>query len=124
MNSAEFKTMREAVGLTTGPLAKMAKVDQRTVRYWESGRTKPPEQACKILLDLDAMLNRTKAEAVMLYSEKKPDTVLLLRYRTDKELHKANPDFKGLPVTVHAALLHRLTHHFMSLGVPVSIEYA
>ena len=123
MNSAEFKTLREAVGLSVSNVANLANVGERTVRYWEAGRNSPPQEISNRLSDINEMLERSANEAIKIYEEKMPDEVVLYRYVSDKELHKAHKGFKDLPVTVHAALLFRVKHYLNTLSVPVSIEY-
>lgn len=39
MHPAEFKTLREAVGLSISTLVNVIDVDERTLRKWESGKS-------------------------------------------------------------------------------------
>ena len=123
MNSAKFKTLREAIGLSVTDLATIASVQPRTARYWESGRNVPPEEVSKSLVSIDVMLSHSVEQAIKLYQDKNPDEILLYRYVNAEELHKAHPEFKGLPVSTHAAMLYRVSKRFEEMGVPVSIEY-
>ena len=43
MTPAELKTVREACGLPQSWLAHRAQVNERTVRYWESGKSSVPD---------------------------------------------------------------------------------
>jgi len=123
MNPAKFKTIREAIGLSISELSDIADVQPRTVRYWESGRNTPPDDIAQQLTLIDSILDSQVNHAIAIYQEKKPDEVVLYRYVNCDELYKAHPEFKGLPVTTHAAMLYRALRKFEGIGVPVSIEY-
>jgi len=129
MNSAEFKTLREAVGLSVSHVAKLAGVSERSVRYWESGRTSPPDDVSEQLTDIDAMLNDGVNNTLFFVNEmiNKHDTIgefNLVRYRDDKKLWKKHPEFKKLPVAVHAAYLARVKRALEANGDTVNIIYS
>lgn len=53
MTPAEFKTIRESLGLTAQWIAENAGVKLRTAQYWEAGRMAVPvdvEQVCWTVL--------------------------------------------------------------------------
>lgn len=120
MNGAEFKTLREACGLTVPDMAKLAisprtgePVGERTVRYWESGSVPVPDDVADMLIKLDAMLSHAADQALETWraAVKKhgqgPDMVYLVRYRENEDLWRYRTDMKGLPATCHAALINR-----------------
>ena len=115
MTSAELKTLREACGLSQEWLAQRARVNQRTVRYWESGKSPVPEDVAEIISGIDATLNaaaeqaREQARRLSL-AHGKPEAVTLFRYSSDAELWEGRPDMSGLPAKCHAALLARARH--------------
>lgn len=128
MTSAELKTMREAVGLTVPELAALADVQERTVRYWESGRNQVPEDVTDLVSRIDAMLNSLVAQTVDLVRSKikahgKPIGITLLRYRENADLWRFRPDFKPLPTTTHGALLARTRAALADLHVETRIVY-
>jgi len=120
MNGAEFKTLREACGLTVPDLAKLAisprtgeAVGERTIRYWESDSVPVPGDMAEMLDKLDAMLSISADQALEAWREAVkqhghgPDLVYLVRYRENEDLWRFRPDMKGLPATCHAALINR-----------------
>lgn len=120
MNGAEFKTLREACGLTVPDMAKLAisprtgeAVGERTVRYWESGSVPVPDDVAEMLKQLDAILSRAAEQALETWRTavqthgQGPDLVYLVRYRENEDLWRYRPDMKRLPATCHAALINR-----------------
>lgn len=120
MNGAEFKTLREACGLTVPDMAKLAisprtgeAVGERTVRYWESGSVPVPGDVAEMLEQLDTMLSHAADQALETWRAavqthgQGPDLVYLVRYRENEDLWRYRPDMKGLPATCHAALINR-----------------
>ena len=64
MHPAEFKTLRESLGLTISTLVKVIDVDERTLRKWESGKKQPPQGVVDTLVGFDDLVNKTVAEMV------------------------------------------------------------
>ena len=125
MTSAELKTRRESLGLTADWLAKKARVQLRTVRYWEAGRNKVPDDVAELITTLDAW--RESAVSAMVQSctaaTPAPDEVVLLRYRDDEQLWAHHPGFEGLPVTFHASALLASQKALQTSGCRVKIVY-
>lgn len=130
MTPAELKTIRESLGLSSKWLADRAGVRQRSVEYWEAGRSRVPEDVAEVLLKLDAQFAEATRQALAVVDEQTvkqgqpPETVNLYRYRDDAALWEARPDMRGLPVTAHAALLARVRLALLARGQPAVIEYA
>jgi len=129
MNSAAFKTLREAVGLSVSNVAKIAKVGERTVRYWESGRNQPPEDISQRLIEIDNQLEQGVKYTLafvdeMLAKHGSIDEFNLLRYTDEKQLWKKHPEFKKLPVTTHAAYLARVKRALEDKGAVVNLTYS
>ena len=129
MNSAEFKTAREAVGLSVSQVAKIANVGERTVRYWESGRNKPPADVSKKIIEIDNQLEEGVKNTILFVKEMKEkhgkiDEINLLRYTNDDELWEKHAEFKGMPVTVHAAYLGRVKRELEKQNVVVNLAYS
>lgn len=131
MTGAELKTLREALGLPVNWVAKIMGVQDRSVNYWEAGRYPVPRDVRDTLLELENILNslvdRHEEEILKILVQQpvQPKNVTLLRYRTDDDLYRFQPDFKNslLPTTYHAALLARLSRRLAQKGINASIVY-
>ncbi|WP_424195577.1 helix-turn-helix domain-containing protein [Ampullimonas aquatilis] len=128
MNPAEFKTLREALGLTLNWVAEQAGVGIRTCQYWESGRSEPPADVVEMLQRLDAQIDRVVVETVDAYVDVsdengEPVDIELYRYRENIDLWSARPEMRPLPVTYHAAMVFRIAKALRNIGLTVSITY-
>lgn len=128
MTSAEFKTMRESLGLTIPWVADNAGVKLRTVQYWEAGRMSVPADVVNMLDHIDQRLNISVAQAIAYIDEMTiqhgtPVEITLVRYRNDTDLWRFRPDMKPLPATTHAAMLSRLRRVLWSKSIPSVIEF-
>lgn len=128
MTPAELKTIREAVGLSVPDLAALAHVQERTVRYWESGRNAVPADVCAMVLAIDKQLADLTAQTLLFVRELidkqgQPENITLLRYRENSDLWHFRPDFKPLPATTHGALLARCRAALADLHVATRIVY-
>lgn len=130
MTPAELKTIRESLGLTAQWLADRAGVLQRSVQYWEAGRSRVPEDVAELVSRIDAQFAEATRQALAVADEQTakqghpPEVVRLYRYRDDAALWEARPDMDGMPVTAHAALLARVRLAMLARGQAVVIEYA
>jgi transcriptional regulator with XRE-family HTH domain len=125
---AELKTLREAVGLSVPDLASLTKVQERTVRYWESGRNSVPDDVAETVLKIDEMLDAIVENSLatvrdLIKNAGEPEEVVLLRYRENADLWRFLPEFKPLPATTHAAMLARLRGELADMYVPSRIVY-
>ncbi|QIQ21456.1 helix-turn-helix domain-containing protein [Zophobihabitans entericus] len=130
LSKAEFKTLREALGLSIQDLARWAKVDERSVRRWESfsEQNMPPKQVALNLLKLEADINFVAEQGLIMAREKytehtELEKIVLIRYKTNEELWHAKPDMNGLPTTTHAVLLFKTMNLLKNAGFDVVIEY-
>ena len=130
MTGAELKTLRESLGLSVAWLAVQAGVQERTVRYWESGRVAVPVDVAGLIARIEASTGEHVAQALAVVAETTadqgaaPESVDLRRYGTDDELWRAHPGLRPLPATWHAATLARVRRALAEQGVPARIEYA
>jgi DNA-binding XRE family transcriptional regulator len=128
MHSAEFKTLRESLGLTISTLVKIVDVDERTLRKWEAGKKQPPQGVVDTLLGFDNLVNKTVAEIFTQHQESMKNGgqqgVVLERFVEIEDLVKAFPAFEGLPTMTFGVVLFRVRQRFIDLGIPVSIIYA
>lgn len=129
MTPAELKTLREACGLAVADLAAMAGVQERTVRYWESGHTAVPADVADQIDAIDRRLTEMAMAAVQQVRDiaaqhgALPESVALVRYREGADLWQHQPEFRPLPVTTHAALLARARAALADLHVKTTIVY-
>lgn len=129
MTPAELKTTREACGLSVPDLAALAGVQERTVRYWESGHTAVPDDVAETVQRIDAMLTQAADQAVAQVRELQaqhgsvPEEIVLLRYPSTADLHLYQPEMRPLPATCHAAMLYRTRSALADLHVPSRIIY-
>ena len=126
MTGAEFKTIREACGLSVQDFAKIVGVEERSIRYWESGKQTPrTNDVANALLSIDAFLDQA-ADTVLQFVKSAPQlpvNIVLLRYRENHDLWAAMPEWKPLPVTCHAAGIARSRAALADLHVKTRIVY-
>ena len=123
LSAAEFKTLRESVGLSLDEAGPCCGVSRRTVLNWETGKHRIPQAAAETLLDLDETLDERAEASLELALEKNPDRVLLWRYQTLTDLLAAHPDWPW-PLGVHEAMLARTRKRLIAADFEVAIEYS
>lgn len=123
MHCAEFKTLREAVGLSISTLVKVIDVDERSIRKWESGKKKLPQDVVDAVLAIDQLINDTANQAFAEFQASPQESVVLKRYIEEEDFLNAHPEFEGLPITTYGVSLFRLRQKFIDAGIAVSIEY-
>lgn len=114
MTPAEFKVVREFLGLTGDWLARHLRVNPRTVRSWEQGRDPIPDG---VRLELEELERRTAAY-VNAYIERLmdvPDPVVVT-YRNDAEYRAADPD-SPFPASWHRAVIARVAQEVPALSI-------
>ena len=128
MTPAELKTLRESLGLTLNWMAEQTGVKLRSVQYWESGERSVPDDIAQMLYSIDEALeqmvtgSRDQVRA-MVEEDGAPNGIDLIRYKTDKDLHKYHPNLAPLPATTHATMLARLRREFLRMGIETRIVY-
>lgn len=130
MTPAELKTLREACGLSLPHLAALSGVQERTARYWESGQTIVPADVAAMITQLDAQLTHAAqqgASTITDYASAHPgqqlSDVVLVRYKSDADLHRFRPDMQGLPTTSHAAIIYRARTLLARSSIPCRIVF-
>ncbi|WP_368648955.1 DUF4447 family protein [Castellaniella ginsengisoli] len=113
MNGATLKTIREALGLSVPWFANFCSVQERTVRHWESGRNTVPIAVAaairefeKAAAELVTQLVDQARTAIAVYGMPK-GPILAVRYASDEDLNRYQPNMAGLPATFHAAAIAR-----------------
>ncbi|MEH6347444.1 MAG: helix-turn-helix domain-containing protein [Bermanella sp.] len=123
MSAAEFKTLREAVGLSISTLVKVIDVDERSIRKWESGKKKVPQDVFEKVVAIDKLLTDTANEEIEKFKAAPTDSVVLQRFIDEDDLHEEHPEFEGLPIMSYGAMVYRLRQKYLDLGVLVTVEY-
>lgn len=129
MTNAELKTLRESLGLPLQWVADQAHVRLRTAQYWEQGRNPVPGDVAQMMRRVDAHLWDIVAQAVAQVKAAAdeagslPGQIDLVRYRTDADLWRYQPDFAPLPATCHGMMLSRVIHALEPLHVAIRIVY-
>jgi len=115
MTPAEFKVVREFLGLTGDWLARHLRVNPRTVRSWEQGRDPIPDG---VRLEIEK-LERVTAEFVSGVIAKLmdyPGDPVVVTYRNDKEYHAAHPE-SPFPASWHRAVIARVAQEVPALSI-------
>ena len=114
MTPAEFKVVREFLGLTGDWLAAHLGVSARTVRHWEQGKYAIPDG---VRLELEDLERRT-GEFVGGIVEKLMDLPDpgVITYRDDAEYKAAHPDAE-FPASWHRAVVARVAQEVPGLSI-------
>ena len=129
MTGAEYKTRREAFGLSAAEAAEFHRLkSDRTIRHWESGRSPVPEGAAAELLALDRRIDHAAGEATAHYREQlaqhgQLQTIELYRYSTPEAYAASRSDREGLPIGSHPVLIDRTRRALEAAGAHVAILY-
>lgn len=129
MTGAELKTIREYLGLPASWLAAKAEVRERTVNYWESGKTPVPDDVVELMGGLLGKRAHAVERALRLVEDVEvkqggtPHVVTLRRFKHELDLWQAHPEMDGLPATYHAAMLFELKKELEKRGIVVEIIY-
>ena len=128
MNSAEYRTLREACGMTARDAAAFHGVAERTIVHWESARNGIPDGAAEELMRLNARIDRAVLEAVDLYTDLhakhgETDAVNLFRYRTAEDYARCRAAGEGLAHACHNALIGRMMTALARIGARVVIAW-
>jgi hypothetical protein len=114
MTDAEFRMVREYLGLTGDWLAGHLGVNPRTVRSWEQGRHPIPDG---VRLEMERLEQQTSefvgAVVAQLLDIAEPTVIV---YRSDAEYHAAHPEIK-FPASWHRMVVARVAQEVPGLGI-------
>lgn len=114
MTDAEFRVVREYLGLTGDWLATHLGVTARTVRHWEHGKYPIPDGVRLAVEDLEERTAQFVAAVVKELLDV-PDPVVVV-FRTDAEYHRAHPEIE-FPASWHRAVVARVAQEVPGLGI-------
>ena len=123
MSAAEFKTLREAVGLSISTLVKVIDVDERSIRKWESGKKKVPQDVFDQVEAIDQLISKTANDQFESLKATTDEPVVLYRFIDEDDLYEAHPEFEGLPIMSYGAVVYRLRQKLLDAGLKVAVEY-
>lgn len=114
MTDAEFKVVREYLGLTGDGIAEYLTVSSRTVRHWEQGKYLIPDGVRLAVERLEAEASRQVAAGVKALVDA-PEPVLVLA-RTESE----RPDGNDWPLGWSRAVAARIAQEVPGLSIMYS----
>ena len=129
MSSAEFRTLREACGLTrveANDLLGMNSAKAIGIQQWEAGTRSVSSEGASHIRYLDGLIReRVDSIARPLLSITDPGTVRLTRYRTREAYEAGEPEHvaAGLPFACWPATLARLTDGLARLRIKYVISW-
>lgn len=127
MTPAQLKTIREYLGLPVSWLAKQANVLERTVRYWESGRTKIPEDVSSSIAEILCIIEKESEELYnhLLVAYEKEDEIIIERFKEDKDLWSFDSIMKDLkmPASSQSLIIMKVVQRLESEGKKYKIIY-
>jgi transcriptional regulator with XRE-family HTH domain len=114
MTAAEFRVIREYLGLTGDWLARHLGVNPRTVRSWEQGRDPIPDG---VRIEVERLEQQT-AEFVGTVVAGLADEIdpLVGVFRSDEEYHAHHPE-QPWPASWHRAVVARVAHEVPALRI-------
>jgi hypothetical protein len=114
MTDAEFKVVREFLGLSGDWLAAHLGVSGRTVRHWEQGKYPIPDGVRLAMEDLEARTGEFISGVIQKLMDL-PDPGVIT-YRTDAEYHAAHPEVP-FPASWHRAVIARVAQEVPALAI-------
>ncbi|WP_399553864.1 DUF1870 family protein (plasmid) [Streptomyces anulatus] len=114
MTDAEFRIVRDWLGLTGDWLAAHLNVSPRTVRHWEQGKYAIPDGVRLELERLEAQTGEFVGNAIAALLDVPEPGVLT--YRTDTEYHTAHPEVP-FPASWHRAAVARIAQEVPGLAI-------
>jgi hypothetical protein len=114
MTDAEFRVIREFLGLTGDWLAQHLNVSARTVRHWEQGKHPIPDGVRLEIERLEAETGEFIGVCVKALMDL-PDPGVYV-YRNDAEYHAANPGVKW-PASWYRAVVARVALEVPGLAI-------
>lgn len=114
MTDAEFRVVRDWLGLTGDWLAGHLGVSPRTVRHWEQGKYAIPDGVRVELEDLEARTRAFVGGAIaQLLDIPEPG---IITYRNDAEYHAAHPEIP-FPAAWHRQVVARIAQEVPGLAI-------
>lgn len=114
MTDAEFRTIREWLGVSSEWLAGHLGVSTRTIRHWEAGKYPIPDGVRLEIERLEEQTGEFVGRVVDALLDV-PDPVVVV-YRSDAEYHAAHPEV-GFPASWHRRVIARAAMEVPALQI-------
>lgn len=114
MTPAEFRVIREFLGLSGPWLASHLGVSDRTIRHWEAGRYPIPDGVRIVVEQIEADAGRAVSTGIDALMDV-PDPAILT-YGSDEEYHAAHPEIT-YPASWHRAVVARIAQEVPGLVI-------
>lgn len=111
MTSAEFRILRERLGVEVGWLADEFGVSVRAVNRWETGQRPVSHRRADQIRSMVAATDHFIARIVAELTLDDDDSPVLLTYRSDAEYRREHPDLPW-PAAWHRAAMGRVVERF------------
>ncbi|SDD88126.1 hypothetical protein [Kordiimonas lacus] len=126
MTPAEFKALREGLGLSERDVSMLTMAKEAQIKAWEQGLEDVPEAEGGLLMDIEREVERRLAEALKRALAR--DAVTLKRFKSPLDFKKTGPDMSPIPSMLayrcHSALIGRLYRALRRAGRDVTIIYS
>ncbi|NVJ97793.1 MAG: hypothetical protein HWE25_06550 [Alphaproteobacteria bacterium] len=126
MTPAEFRVLREGLGLAERDVSMLTLATETQIKMWERGSEPVPEREGGLVADLDREVERRLAEALVRAVSREEITLKLFKNAMD--FKKAGPDMSPIPPMLayrcHCALVGRLARALRRDGKTVDIVYS
>ncbi|WP_433460676.1 helix-turn-helix domain-containing protein [Micromonospora sp. CA-248212] len=116
MTDAEFRVVREHLGLTGDWLAGHLGVSARTVRHWEQGKYPIPDGVRLAMEGLEAETAQFVTAIVGTLLASNETDLVVLTYRSDADYRAAHPDLDW-PASWHRAVVARVAQEVPALSI-------
>jgi hypothetical protein len=129
LSTVEAKTLRGAIGLSSGQLGLVFNCDAMHVNRWESDSSKETPTPWQIERMLDILKLATnhvdkgiEKANVIIQSNDGDSTIKLLRFNDVEELRKLDVEVGKLPIQVHYKIIERLYTNLIFIdGVKIAV---
>lgn len=116
MTPAEFRVVREYLGLTSDWLAEHLRVTPRTVRYWEQGKYPIPDGVRLAIESLERETTEFVDAIVENLLASNDADLAVITYRDDAEYRAVHPHLKW-PARWHRAVVARVIQKVPNLAI-------
>jgi transcriptional regulator with XRE-family HTH domain len=119
LTNAEFKTIRQQVGLSTEQLAKLLNLEPESIRRWEQGVYTIPSEAIEVLLLMQKNFLTMLKSIIdgydsLIKNNPTVKEVVLIRYHKDDFEKWNGKKFGPMPEGFHARLVVGLYDHILT----------
>lgn len=120
LTPAEFKTLREGLGLSVQALADILEIkNERTIRNWEAGLRPLPKAVLDSIWNLDGLASQIVQHGItMILGFPETACIVVLRYETFEDFARYHPEMATYPHAhrIHAAAIGRLSRSAEAMG--------